>query len=132
MPDSTKNSLKFRINNNYRNYLILNYYSSGLLKNSLPSQENLRKLEEIKQIIILSTKEPIENLSKMTDRELVIVDYIDPLKIIADFINSEFFFDSQKTMESILSIYEKNISGLIEGFKISPMDQIKLSKIKFI
>ena len=68
----------------------------------------------------------------MTDRELVIVDYIDPLKIIADFINSEFFFDSQKTMESILSIYEKNISGLIEGFKISPMDQIKLSKIKFI
>jgi hypothetical protein len=132
MLDSTKNSIKFRINNSYRNYLILNYYSSGLLKNSLPSEENLRKLEEIKELIISFTKEPLENLSKITDKQLVIVDYIDPLKIIADFINSEFFFDSQKTMDSILNIYETNMNGLIENFQISPMDQMKLHKIKFI
>tara|TARA_Y100000310_G_C20246863_1_gene607229 strand:- start:67 stop:468 length:402 start_codon:yes stop_codon:yes gene_type:complete len=132
MLDSTKNSIKFRINNNYRNYLILNYYSSGLLKNSLPSQENIRKLEEIKETVISSTKEPIKNLSKITNKEVVIIDYIDPLKIIADFINTEFFFDSQKTMESILNIYETNMKGLIDDFQISPMDQMKLQKIKFI
>ncbi len=98
----------------------------------MPSQENIRKLEEIKETVISSTKEPIKNLSKITNKEVVIIDYIDPLKIIADFINTEFFFDSQKTMESILNIYETNMKGLIDDFQISPMDQMKLQKIKFI
>ena len=132
MPESTKNALKFRINNIYRIYLLLNYYQSSLLKNSPPTTKNIEKLTEIKQLILNSTGPHIQQIAAIQDRALKSEDYIDPLKISADILSTEFFFQSQPRNEEILKIYETNIRGLIDEFQISPMDQMKLNKISFI
>ncbi len=132
MPESTKNALKFRINNIYRIYLLLNYYQSSLLKNSPPTTKNIEKLTEIKQLILNSTEPHIQQIAAIQDRALQSEDYIDPLKISADILSTEFFFQSQPRIEEILNIYETNIRGLIDEFQISPMDQMKLNKISFI
>ncbi|MBT3262293.1 hypothetical protein HOB87_01375 [Candidatus Woesearchaeota archaeon] len=132
MSESTKNALKFRINTIYRIYLLLNYYQSSLLKNSPPTPEHLEKLNQVKQLILTSTEPHVQQISAIQDRTLHSNDYIDPLKISADTLSTEFFFQSQPRIEEILKIYETNIRGLIDEFQISPMDQMKLTKISFI
>jgi hypothetical protein len=132
MAEHTKNSLKCRINNIYRNYLILNYYESGLLKNSLPSEENLKKLEETKKTIIHSTNQQINEVAKITEKQFEITEYIEPLKAISDLLNSEYFYEIENNMHQILKTYEQQIIHLIEDFNISPIDQMKLSKIDFV
>ncbi|MBT7148615.1 hypothetical protein HN743_04075 [Candidatus Woesearchaeota archaeon] len=132
MSESTKNALKFRINTIYRIYLLLNYYQSSLLKNSPPTPEHLEKLNQVKQLILTSTEPHVQQISAIQDRTLHSNDYIDPLKISADTLSTEFFFQSQPRIEEILKIYETNLRGLIDEFQISPMDQMKLTKISFI
>lgn len=132
MSDSNKNSIKFKINSIYREYLLLSYYKSGLLKNTLPTEEGLKKLEEIKTTISNECKSLVENLSQISERNFEQTDYIDPLKICADLINSEFFFASQETINKILHIYETNLMHSRDNFQISPLDQMKLNRIDFV
>jgi len=132
MSGATKNSLKARINNIYRNYLTLSYYSSQLLKNTLPTEENLKKLEKTKEKIIQETKQFIEKLHVITEKKYEVVDYIEPLKISADLLNSEHFFITQTIIESIIKAYEDIIPKTIEELRISPLDQLKVNRIDFI
>ena len=112
--------------------MILNYYASKLLKNSLPSEENLTKLNKIKILIIDQTETFIHKLSVITGRKFEVIDYIDPLKICADILTSEYFFDSQETIDNILKVYEEQLNKLIKEFQTSPIDQTKLTRIDFI
>ena len=132
MSDSTKSSIKFRINNIYRNHMVLNYYSSKLLRNSLPTEENLKKLNDTKISIINKTESSVTILSSITGRRFEVIDYIDPLKVCADILTSEHFFDSQEIISDILKIYENNLNRFIREYQISPIDQAKLSRIDFI
>ena len=132
MSDSNKNSIKFKINSIYREYLLLSYYKSDLLKNTLPTENGLKKLEEIKTTISNECKIYIEQLSNISERNFELVDYIDPLKICADLMSSEFFFASQELINKILKIYETNLMHSRDNFQISPLDQMKLSRIDFV
>ncbi|MBT6402666.1 hypothetical protein HOK09_04390 [Candidatus Woesearchaeota archaeon] len=104
MSDSNKNAIKFKINGIYREYLLLSYYKSGLLKNTPPTEKGLQKLEEIKSNISNGSRPHIEKLSQISDRAFEILDYIDPLKICADLMSTEFFFTSQDTINDILKV----------------------------
>ncbi len=132
MPDFTKNTLKSRINSTYRNYLILKYYSSGLLKNTIPTQENKEKLQQYQEILTTRLTPKIQKISEVTKAHYQTTDYIDPLKIAADLLTTEFFYDTQDIINEILRTYESILLELIEEFKISPLDQLKLNKIDFI
>ncbi len=132
MPDSNKNSIRFKINSIYREYLLLSYYKSGLLKNTPPTEKGLEKLNEIKSRISNECRPHVERLSQVSDRAFELLDYIDPLKICADLLSSEFFFNSQETINEVLKIYEKNLMHIREEFQISPLDQMKLNRIDFV
>ncbi len=124
--------LKVRINQVYRNYLVLNYYTNKLLKDSMPTEYNLKKLEETKKKILESSKGKLQELSNITSKSFDLKDYLDPLKFAVDFLNSEFFFDARNLIDDIISIYEKSLSSLILEFRISPLDQMKVNKIAFV
>ncbi len=132
MSDSSKNSIKFKINGIYREYLLLSYYKSGLLKNTPPNEDCLRKLEGIKSKIFNECRTHIEKLSQISDRAFEVLDYIDPLKICADLMSTEFFFSSQESINAILKIYESSLMHTREDFQISPLDQMKLNRIDFV
>ncbi len=127
-----RNYLRNRINRIYRNHLILNYYSSKLLKDSLPTEENLKKVEDLKAKITVDSYNPVQEIARVASINPQLKDYIDPLKICADMLNSEFFFDVRSIVESILSVYEKSMSKLIEDCRISPFDQMKVNRIDFV
>lgn len=132
MSDSNKNSIKFKINSIYREYLLLSYYKSGLLKNTPQTERGLEKLEGIKSKISNECRPHIEKLSQVSDRAFEFLDYIDPLKICADLISTEFFFASESTINEVLKIYESNLMHAREDFQISPLDQMKLNRIDFV
>tara|TARA_Y100000310_G_scaffold339321_1_gene431675 strand:+ start:2062 stop:2460 length:399 start_codon:yes stop_codon:yes gene_type:complete len=132
MPEHSKNSLKARINSIYRNYLVLKYYKSGLLKNTPRTDENLKMLENSKNVMAVQMTPLIDKLSQVTGRTNKLIHYIDALKIVADLLNTEFFYEAQKTISDILKIYEENMSILLGALNISPIDQMKLSRIDFI
>ena len=124
--------LKIRINQVYRNHLILNYYMNKLLNDSMPTEFNLKKIENTKKIILEASKEKIQNLSNITSKSFSLNDYLDPLKFVIDFLNSEFFFDVRGIIDDVITIYEKSLSPLIVDFRISPLDQMKVSRIDFV
>lgn len=132
MSESNKNAIKFKINGIYREYLLLSYYKSGLLKNTPPTEMGLKRLEEIKSQISNESRPHIEKLSQVSDRAFEILDYIDPLKICADLMSTEFFFTSENTINEVLKIYEENLRNIREEFQISPLDQMKLNRIDFV
>ena len=47
-------------------------------------------------------------------------------------MSSEFFFASQELINKILKIYETNLMHSRDNFQISPLDQMKLSRIDFV
>jgi hypothetical protein len=132
MPSPSKNVLKSRINSTYRNYLTLKYYNSGLLKSTPPTQENQEKLEQYQEILKTRLNPKIQKISEITNKQHQANEYIDPLKIISELITSEHFFETQDLIDDILKQYEEVLQTLIEEFRISPLDQLKLNKISFI
>ncbi len=132
MLNLTEQAAKLKINNIYRDYLILSYYKSGLLRNTNLNDENLVKLEGIKQRIILETGESIQKVREITEKNIEIKDYIDPLKSCADLINSEYFYQLNEVISKVLEIYELYLKNIRDDFQISPLDQMKLTKIDFI
>jgi hypothetical protein len=132
MSGLSKNVLKSRINSTYRNYLVLKYYTAGLLKNTLPTQEDKEKLQQYQEILKTRLISKIQKVSEVTNKQHTIREYIDSLKIAAELVTSEYFFETQNIIDEILRQYEEVLKNLIEEFKISPLDQLKLSKIDFI
>jgi len=81
-------------------------YGACWMSSPLTAKE---ELEEIKTTISNECKIYIEQLSNISERNFELVDYIDPLKICADLMSSEFFFASQELINKILKIYETNL-----------------------
>jgi len=126
------NYLKSKINSIYKKHLILDYYLNKILRDTLPTEENLRKIKTIKENIIKLSLQDVQVISNVTSKNFSVNDYIIPMKLCADFLVSEFFFQLRGNISNILVIYESNLNILLEELKISPLDMMKVNNINFI
>tara|TARA_Y100000310_G_scaffold42264_1_gene39555 strand:- start:2311 stop:2700 length:390 start_codon:yes stop_codon:yes gene_type:complete len=127
----SENGAKARINKIHQSHLILDYYSQGILKNSVLNQQKLDTLEQKKKECIETLNSLSPEITKITKRELNFTKYNQGIETSSNLLKDH-FFDSKEIIEQILLIYEKNTVPLIEQFMINPLDQMKIPKINFI
>ncbi len=125
----TQNAAVFRLNQCYRDHLMLEYFTSGLLKNSLPSEEQKKRVQEVEEAVLQQITDSMKQLETIKGSVIETKERSEPLKVCAAMLN-EYFFDARDSIDSVITTYETVLHPLVEEMQISPLDQLKVHNIK--
>lgn len=123
--------LRSRLNGVFRARNVLDQYVVGVLRHSPVQEEHKAVLEEVQLQCLVESGVLLQQIRAVTGREYEKGFFV-AAEVVVGLLSSEYFFEVRPLLDQVVGVYERNLVPLVERFRISPLDLVRVYRMGFV